>query len=551
MVYSVVRWFARRAIRWFYGDTATLNANAIPKSGATLIVASHGADLPDILLTFLATKRRIRFVANVSAADSWFAQFILARLSVIPISRVRDARALKARGEDAAALNVRAFQKVNAALLHGECVAIFPEGVVNDFPHLAPMRTGAARMALDAIVSRELTNLTMVAVGYQFEQSQQRRSGCLTVVGEPFRVHGWKPLHATTPISEFTRVIKNQLQLVTRNSATQTDANRLSEIVAAVAAATNGTTNTTHTTTNGATTKAATNTTTGTATTASICTTTDRSTNATADQATNTSVNSSASKAIAIAKSSILADAHRIQLLVTKIRSPHGLFVATPRADLMLAEGAKQPAMTQQSSVPAEVRDAQALLLDVERVALQMTDIVSSFGARPWSASDHALALQSAGDTSIAIGKPNLLRIIALAPLALLGWLWHVLPFWACRAQGKRFAPRPIEVAARTIVPGLYLIALWYVTIPVGLLFLGFSLWLVAPLFVAQPRLGDFALSWRDDIRSWKLTSRVQRAPISERQALLACADELRRGWRAFEEIVVGAYRFSHLVAVA
>ena len=90
-------------------------------------------------------------------------------------------------------------------------------------------------------------------------------------------------------------------------------------------------------------------------------------------------------------------------------------------------------------------------------------------------------------------------------------------------------------------MPGLYLIALWYVTIPVGLLFLGFSLWLVAPLFVAQPRLGDFALSWRDDIRSWKLTSRVQRAPISERQALLTRADELRRVWRVLEEIVVGA----------
>ena len=128
-----------------------------------------------------------------------------------------------------------------------------------------------------------------------------------------------------------------------------------------------------------------------------------------------------------------------------------------------------------------------------------------------------------------------------VAPIAVVGWIWHAIPIRAVCAQGIRFAPRPVEVAARTIAPGIYLIALWYVTIPLALLVAGISPWLVLLLFLVQPRLGVVALRWRDDFRTKLLISRVQRAPIATRQEILSAANKLRRLWGELQAAVTSA----------
>ncbi|MEP6766259.1 MAG: 1-acyl-sn-glycerol-3-phosphate acyltransferase [Gemmatimonadaceae bacterium] len=432
-------------MRWFYRHNEILNAGAIPEAGATLLVASHGNDLPDILLTFLTTKRRVRFIANVAAADSIIVQWVYSGIGVIPIARTRDARAAIARGEDVIALNNRAFESVTDAFRRGECVAIFPEGVVNDFPHLSPMRTGAARMALDAITAG-IPNLSVVAIGHQYEDPQIPRTDHVTVVGAPIHAENWRANNPLKAVSEFTRAIKDELQELTRNAATYSDAAKLNGIAAAIGA-----------------------------------------------------VTSSASK-------SPLACSHAAQIAITNARSRHGLFVAAS-----------------DTSPPAEIA--------LENAANALTNRLSKFGVMPRSAWDHAMALEAAGDDAISINLPGVAGIALLAPVAIAGWLWHAIPIWACRAQGERLAPLPVEVAARTIVPGLYLIALWYVTIPLVLLFAGITPWLVLLLFLVQPRLGDVALRWRDDLRTRLIISRVQRAPTVERQGIISDANELRRLW--------------------
>lgn len=456
VMYPVVRWVAHQCATWFYRHHEILNASAVPETGATLLVASHGNDLLDIILTFLVTKRRVLFVANIAAADSLMVRWIYSQIGVIPISRMRDARAMMARGEDAPALNARAFIRVTEAFKAGECVAIFPEGVVNDLPHLAPMRTGAAKMALDAMASGEVKNLTLVSVGYQYENSQTPRTDCISVFGQPVHVANWQPVHTGKAVSEFTRAIKDQLQSLTRNAATHKDAEKLNAIGAAIGA--------------------------------TICT----------------------------PLRSPLACSHDGQLLLTNARSHHGLFVAASAA-----------------SPNSEIA--------LESAASELTGRLALFGAKPWSAFDHAIALKAAGDNSVSIEFPSALSLTLLAPIAVVGWIWHAIPIRAVCAQGIRFAPRPVEVAARTIAPGIYLIALWYVTIPLALLVAGISPWLVLLLFLVQPRLGVVALRWRDDFRTKLLISRVQRAPIATRQEILSAANKLRRLWGELQAAVTSA----------
>lgn len=451
MLHGIVRSLSRRAIRWFYRDAEILNAENIPREGATLIIANHSNDLTDILMTVLLSKRDIVFVANMAAADSPIVRWTYAGLGVIPVARVRDARALNARGKDASAINSEAFVRVVAALKAGHAVAIFPEGNVNDAPHLGLLRNGAAKMALQAVEAG--VNLTMVPVGYQYEAPITPRSGLLAVVGKPIRVADWKAVNPTKAVTEFTKFMRHELLQLTRNSRTHQDAEALASL-AAISGAVLGPN-----------------------------------------------------------EGSPIAAAHNAQLALSRHSASDAMFVAHAVA-------------------PASI-DQREILESFERDAMLLSIECVSFGARRWSARDCADVLRAADNSSVSGAGYNLFWFFATAPLALIAWMWHAIPMWLAYALAVRYAPLRVEVTSRTIVPGMYIIWVWYLVMPTLLLALGVNGWAVLVLFVVQPVLGDFAIAWRDQWRARALMNRVSDAPIAARESLREMARAVRSASKA------------------
>lgn len=457
MLHPVVRWLARRAIRWFYGEVAFVNRDAIPATGPVLLVGSHGNDLPDILLTFLASDRDILFVANVAAAEFPPVRWTYEGLGVIPISRVRDARALKARGLDATELNAQAFVRVVDALKAGHIVAVFPEGIVPEHPRIGVLRNGGARMALQAI-DAGVSPLTMIHVGYQYERAHLMRSNVLAVVGEPINVQDWKPADESRRISEFTGFMAQSLRQVTRNSVTYADADALATLSAVAGAV------------------------------------------------------------LARADENPMQHAHDVQHRLSNLASNDGIFV---------------------ENVANQNAERRSQLEDFSASAREFARLTSAVGANPWAAREHQLALHAVGRDTSSQSPPHensqssqALLLIALAPFALLGVLWHAIPWWMCRAIARRFSPRDAEFAAISIVPGLYVVLLWSLLAPVGLLLAGVHPLIVLAMFIAQPALGDAAMKWRDRWRKWRLQARARRMHESERAQLLHAAEDVRRAWR-------------------
>ncbi|MBC8085884.1 MAG: 1-acyl-sn-glycerol-3-phosphate acyltransferase [Phycisphaerae bacterium] len=448
MLHPIVRWVARRAIRWFYREMQFVNASAIPASGPTLIVASHGNDLPDILMTFLATNRDVLFVANIAAADSLLVRWTYRGLGIIPVTRVRDARALRARGEDASAINANAFVRVAEALRKGHAVAIFPEGNVHDQPHLGALRTGAAKMVLQALESGT-SSLSMVPIGYQYENASGPRSGLLGVVGTPVYLEHWKPQQPSKSVTELTRFIRTQLKQVTRNARAQHDAAVLSELCAATGAVMS-------------------------------------SSNVTP-----------------------IAAAHDIQLRLSRLSAADDVFVA--------------------DSIAPSAISSQRGMQEFQAAATRLTNLCAGLGAHRWSARDHADVLHAAGDATVSASRNTTFGVWALAPLAACGWLWNALPIWLCRALAVRYAPARTDLAARTLLPGLYVMGLWYVGMPLALWIAGVHPWMVLLLFVVQPRMGDFAIGWRDRYRTLQLIRRARTAQEELRVELLEAAQFVRR----------------------
>jgi len=161
---------ARAASRVYY--RLTIAGGRIPARGPVLLVANHPNSLLDPVLVQAVAGRPIRFLAKAPLFTDAKVGWLVRGSGAIPVYRAADDPAQMGRNEDT-------FRAVHAALAGGDAVGIFPEGLSHSDPALAPLRTGAARIALG--VGRAFP---VVPVGLVFRAKDVFRSEALVLVGE-------------------------------------------------------------------------------------------------------------------------------------------------------------------------------------------------------------------------------------------------------------------------------------------------------------------------------------------------------------------------------
>ena len=188
----------------------TVAGPPIPRSDPLLLVANHPNMVFDPLLVAAAAGRPVRMLAKAPLFRIPLVGTVLRLAGCLPVYRPRDDPSLANRNE-------ATFAAVIDALGRGAAVAIFPEGTSHDAPALAPLKTGAARLALGAS-SRGLP-LAVVPVGLVMADRDRARSEALVVVGAPVR---WDDLRGTPPddaaaVRDMTDRIGGALSAVTVN----------------------------------------------------------------------------------------------------------------------------------------------------------------------------------------------------------------------------------------------------------------------------------------------------------------------------------------------
>jgi glycerol-3-phosphate O-acyltransferase/dihydroxyacetone phosphate acyltransferase len=167
----------------------TVAGTPMPGTDPLLLVANHPNMVFDPLLVAAAAGRPVRMLAKAPLFRIPLVGAVLRLAGCLPVYRPRDDPTLAARNE-------ATFAAVIDALGGGAAVAIFPEGTSHDAPALAPLKTGAARLALGA-ASRRFP-LAVVPVGLVMADRDRARSEALVVVGPPV---GWDDLRGTPPES--------------------------------------------------------------------------------------------------------------------------------------------------------------------------------------------------------------------------------------------------------------------------------------------------------------------------------------------------------------
>jgi len=229
VLYRLMRAIAGVALRWFYARVDVDGLERIPARSPVLLAVNHPNSLVDALVIGWIFPRRMALTAKAPLFDNPIVGAFLRAVGVVPLIRARDAGAA---GADARR-NEQAFSALNSALARGRGVLIFPEGITGDHPSLAPLRTGAARLAFQARDSG-VRDLSVLPIGLTFERKDAPRSRVFVQVGDPIDVAEW-PTSDPNAVASLTARIDQGLRAVTLNFPTVEDAARASTLASTLA----------------------------------------------------------------------------------------------------------------------------------------------------------------------------------------------------------------------------------------------------------------------------------------------------------------------------
>ncbi len=166
-----------------------IDVYADPSIGATggpaIAVANHFGGLADGILLVDVMPRMPRVVARDVIFKIPVVGQIASAAGGIPVHR---------RADKGAGSNDDMFASCYDALAQDELILIFPEGVTQDVPHIAPVKTGAARIALGAQASG-VSGIRIIPVGVHYEAKAIFRSRVLVHVGAPLSLDEWTAAH--------------------------------------------------------------------------------------------------------------------------------------------------------------------------------------------------------------------------------------------------------------------------------------------------------------------------------------------------------------------
>lgn len=205
MIYSLFRWLTEIALHWFYSGIQVAGKSRLPLEGPVLLAASHHNALVDALIAVRISPRPLTLTAKATLMDNIVLAPLLRLIGAVPLRRVSDEQKKAQAGAVDPSRNAGAFTALLERLEEGGMILIFPEGKSHSEPALAPLRTGVARIALEARDSRGVRGLQIVPLGVNFEDKGNPGTAVLAEFGEPVLMDGLGPISVDELTAEVAR----------------------------------------------------------------------------------------------------------------------------------------------------------------------------------------------------------------------------------------------------------------------------------------------------------------------------------------------------------
>lgn len=179
--------FLKLVTRVFFRSVEVSGLDNVPMDGPVIFVGNHPNSLLDPVMVTTTCPRAVRFAAKDVLFKGPLKPFLWL-LGSVPVKRRQDQ--VEGAKEDAPVEgapervdNSAAFDELFKILGQGEAFGIFPEGISHTRPELAPLKTGAARIAIGA--TQQGIPVRVVPVGLHYRRRDRMRSRVLVQYGQP------------------------------------------------------------------------------------------------------------------------------------------------------------------------------------------------------------------------------------------------------------------------------------------------------------------------------------------------------------------------------
>jgi 1-acyl-sn-glycerol-3-phosphate acyltransferase len=226
LIDDVAAGIARISMRVFFRDVEVVGTERLPRGVPLLVIANHVNNLIDPMVIMAFIGRRPRFLAKSTLWRHPVVAPLLLMSGAVPVYRHSD-------GEPVAR-NFETFARCREMLAGGATVALFPEGTSHNEPRPVPLKTGAARIALETEARHGLLGLRIVPVGLVYEDKQRFRSRVLVEVGDPIDPGPEQERYAREPrvaVRALTARIASGLEAVTAPFASWEEARLIDRAV--------------------------------------------------------------------------------------------------------------------------------------------------------------------------------------------------------------------------------------------------------------------------------------------------------------------------------
>lgn len=210
MIWHLIRYLVSFSIPAFYKKIQGKNFHHLKVKGPVIIAMNHpNAFIDPICITWLSYPVRVKYLARGDAFKPGLASFLLTRIGIIPIFRLRDG------GKEGLRKNDEAYRLVNKLLKKNAKIIIFAEGLCVQERRLRPLKKGVARMVFGAQEFLNSNDLVVVPVGVNYSNASHFGSKLFYNVGEPIKVSDFTPAYKENNAraqNQFLQLLDNKMR---------------------------------------------------------------------------------------------------------------------------------------------------------------------------------------------------------------------------------------------------------------------------------------------------------------------------------------------------
>ena len=188
------------AIKLFFNQISIQNKQIVPNTSPIIFVANHPNFFMDPLIIGSYCPRQLYFFAKSTLFNSPLKKRILTRLNLVPVYRKID-------DKENMGGNVNSFNKGYKILENNGAFLIFPEGISVGKRVLGKIKTGAARIGLEAELKNDFAlNIVIIPIGLSYSDQVRFRSNIMIRFGSPIELSKFEKEYKTNEVETVKKV---------------------------------------------------------------------------------------------------------------------------------------------------------------------------------------------------------------------------------------------------------------------------------------------------------------------------------------------------------